>query len=611
MTSAGDGKTSLLETLYQIAPHDHLCLIYESEEEQLQALLPYLQFGLEQGEQCLYFGSPDSLAAILLAMNELGIAVESATASGAICLVGEADLMAEKGKIDPESIIALLRDRAKSASKRGFSGVRAALDMSWVLSNANHIEQLIRCEAKLATSIHNSIASALCQYRRDMLDEDMLKGALLTHPKVILGRSAHDNRSYLPPQRVITCDPSQISLRDLLGDILPAAQADAILQADSAAMRTTDRVFKKWAGGDSTAVGTNRISPASLPQELVERGPVPIFELDAELTVTAANEAFLHQIRLPPEAVFGKNIENLIPAFPTGSFREALRTGVPLQMGSRTVDLPHDPEHGESYWDLAIWPAPAGAPATVKLVVIAWEVTDHVKLRQQREDFMSILAHNLNPPLLGDHRALEILLSGVLGEMQPRQAEVVSLLRKSNVGQMKMVQDLLEVFRYETGTKDLLFKELKLGSILKACIAEVNPLAQRIELEIRPAFTDDLPPIEADGLSLQRLFVNLLGNAIKFSPTGGIIDVEAEQIDGEVIVRVTDRGTGVPPQDEPKLFERFWHGGSPGALYPPRTGVGLFLCRKIVEAHQGQIRYSRQPDGGSTFSVTLPVKHNA
>src|SRR5262249_46520024 len=151
----------------------------------------------------------------------------------------------------------------------------------------------------------------------------------------------------------------------------------------------------------------------------------------------------------------------------------------------------------------------------------------------------------------------------------------------------------------------------KLGSVLKSCIAEVSPLAQRIDLEIHTLFSDDLPMIEADGLALQRLFVNLLSNAVKFSPSGGTIEVEAEDLRERVVVRMKDRGAGIPPQDESKLFERFWHGGSPGAQYPPRTGVGLYLCRKIVEAHLGQITYDRGPDGGSIFSVILPVKHNA
>src|SRR5262249_26287798 len=409
--------------------------------------------------------------------------------------------MLEKGEVTPESIVLLLRDCAKSAPKRGFTGVRAALDMWWILSNAGQIEHLIRCEAKLATSIHHTIASALCQYKRGTLDDEMLKGVLLTHPKVIIGKSAHDNRAYLPPQRAMSCDTSQISLRELLADVLPAAQADAFLQADSTSMRKTDRLFKTLVGDDSTA-GSSNISLASLPPELVERGPFPIFELDEQLAVVAANEAFMHKIGMPPDAVFGKKIEQLIPSLPTEPLAEALSTRVPLQMGSRNIVLPDEAEHSETYWDLAVWPTPA--PSAIKLVVLAWDVSDHVRLMQQREDFMSILAHNLNPPLLGDHRALEILLSGVLGELQPRQAEVVSLEGKSNVGQRKRVQDLLEVFRYERGTKDLAFKARKLNSILKACIAEVNPLPQRIDLEIRPRFSDDIPPMEADGLSLQR-----------------------------------------------------------------------------------------------------------
>ncbi|HEY9871454.1 MAG TPA: MEDS domain-containing protein [Candidatus Obscuribacterales bacterium] len=608
MTQAANGK-SLLEALYQVAPHDHLCLIYETEEEQLLALLPYIQFGLEQGQKCLYIGNPDSLNTMMNAMKERGIAVDAATTSGALCLLSEKELGIDGGRVNPEAIVSLLKDRAKSAAQQGFTGVRATLDMCWVLSNASQIEQLIRCEAKLATSIHATIASALCQYRRDVLSPDLLKGALITHPKVIIGRSAHDNRGYLPPQRAVGCDHSNISLKDLLGNF-PVPEGELFSEADSAAMRKTDRLFKAPTA-ERPAVLPHLISSASLPVELVQQGPLPIFEVNADLVVTAANQAFINLVALPVELIFGARLADLVPSIPTEPLKEALHDLRPFQMGSCKIVCPHQLERKESYCDLVVWPTGAQAGSEPKLCILAWEVTDHMALVQQREDFMAILAHNLNPPLLGDHRALEILLSGVLGELQPRQAEVVSLLRKSNVSQMKMVQDLLEVFRYETGTKDLTFKEINLCSVLDNCISEVRPLAERIDLQIIASLPDSLYRIEADSQALQRLFVNLLSNAVKFSPNGGVIEVTGKNSENTVVISVKDSGTGVPPQDEPKLFERFWHGGGGASPYPARTGVGLYLCRKIVEAHQGEIKYARVPEVGSVFSVTLPVRHSS
>jgi signal transduction histidine kinase len=179
------------------------------------------------------------------------------------------------------------------------------------------------------------------------------------------------------------------------------------------------------------------------------------------------------------------------------------------------------------------------------------------------------------------------------------------MLRRSNHQLLVMVQNLIEVYRYEAGQPVLAFEELDLFEVIRIPIRELKALADHRAVQLIEDLPKTVARVSADRLAIRRVFLNLLDNALKFTAQGGSIQVTAELNDKNVIVHVSDTGIGISEKDQAQLFQRFWQGES-GKRYAPGTGLGLYLCKQIVGAHSGNISVASIENQGTTFSVTLP-----
>jgi signal transduction histidine kinase len=226
---------------------------------------------------------------------------------------------------------------------------------------------------------------------------------------------------------------------------------------------------------------------------------------------------------------------------------------------------------------------------------------------QQREDFIATLTHDLKTPIVGANMVLTALLDGTVGELQPAQAEIIGKLRTSNQALLKMIQNLLEVYKYESGTESLRFDGANLADIVKFCADDVRPLtdSKRIVLDIFCSKPELL--LICDEYAIKRVLINLLSNAVKFTPEGGHISVRAFEDSNLARVMVQDTGRGINADDRQKLFQRFWQ-GEPGRRYSAGTGLGLYFCYNVVKAHGGKIVCDSEPGQGTTFTIDLP-KH--
>jgi NtrC-family two-component system sensor histidine kinase KinB len=248
-----------------------------------------------------------------------------------------------------------------------------------------------------------------------------------------------------------------------------------------------------------------------------------------------------------------------------------------------------------------------GADGTVQgVIVLSLDITERLKLNQQREDFVATLAHDMKIPLIGANRMLDLLLSSSLGRIEKNQAELLAKLRTNNESLLELIRKLLEVYRYEQGSKNLYLERFSVKALLQQCIAEMKAHAEGHNLTLKFEWDGTESWVQADSLELRRLFVNLLDNAIKFTPPGGAITVHLQSVKNEVKIEVQDTGIGIAAEDQRKLFQRFWQ-GEPGKKYPAGTGLGLYLSRRIVEAHKGRIWCKSAPGKGTTFSLALPL----
>ena len=252
---------------------------------------------------------------------------------------------------------------------------------------------------------------------------------------------------------------------------------------------------------------------------------------------------------------------------------------------------------------LQVVAAPLGAALPGSSLLLIQNLTHQRQIETMRRDFISNVSHELRTPLAALKALAETLLEGALKDppaarrfLQSMEAEVDAL--------SLMVTELLELSRIESGRVPLHFKPTRARDILDPAVERLALQAERAGLTITLECSDDLPLINADIDRLEQVVVNLLHNAIKFTAAGGNVHVCAVQEGQMLKFSVQDTGIGIPPEDVPRIFERFFKGDR--ARAGSGTGLGLSIARHIVEAHSGRIWVESIEGEGSTFNFTIP-----
>ncbi len=225
---------------------------------------------------------------------------------------------------------------------------------------------------------------------------------------------------------------------------------------------------------------------------------------------------------------------------------------------------------------------------------------------EQHEEFMATLTHDLKNPLIGANRILELMADQALGSLSDEQAKMLLQMRDSNKMLISMIQNLIEVYKFEKDTNAVSLEHTDLRSITDVCIREIAPIAENREIRLTTEFSEPLKAVKADASAIRRVLQNLLDNALKFTPSGGEISLVIRGTNGTVAIQIGDTGPGISTEEQARLFQRFSQ-GRVGKKYTPGTGLGLYLCKQIIDAHNGEISCTSTEGSGTTFSVTLPA----
>jgi two-component system sensor histidine kinase KdpD len=237
----------------------------------------------------------------------------------------------------------------------------------------------------------------------------------------------------------------------------------------------------------------------------------------------------------------------------------------------------------------------------IHYIDVAQASTVHIESERLRNSLLSAISHDLRTPLaslIGLADTLEIAAASDT----TRQREVASAIRQSALRMSALVNNLLDMARLEAGAVQLNRQwqplEEVLGSALSALQSSLHGRATRIML------ADDLPLLQLDSVLMERVFVNLLENAIKYTPAGSALTIGAKLDRDDVVITVDDEGAGLPRGKEELIFKKFERGARESAT--PGVGLGLAICRAIVQAHGGTIRGENRPGGGARFIIRLP-----
>jgi len=339
---------------------------------------------------------------------------------------------------------------------------------------------------------------------------------------------------------------------------------------------------------------------------MVQHAPMGFARLVAKQVVSDLNPVFAEQYGLPDGNVIGKPLKELVPWLPEPLF-QAVERNEPFHFQRLKVEPNgQSDEAHERFCDLATWPIINANGSSNGNIMLSVDVTERVRLDQQRSDFVATLAHDLQTPVIASDRALTLLLDKASKSLSPDLLNLVSMLKKNNENLLHMIESLLEVYHYEEGARALYFDDVDMRLLVTTCVDELMPLADEQGLILTSRLPRKAVIAKADRTAIRRVLTNLLDNAIKFTPMGGTIEVSVSADNDEVVLEVADSGVGVPPEDLQRLFERYWHGRA-HRTYKASSGLGLYLCRQIVDAHKGRIEVESEVGKMTTFKVYLPI----
>ncbi len=348
--------------------------------------------------------------------------------------------------------------------------------------------------------------------------------------------------------------------------------------------------------------------------------------LGAEGHIALANPRVERLLGLEPQQIIGVPLVTLIDQMPLaerlGFGHDALLTlsrslaggwwEETSRDGSRVTFQVAAPK--PRFIDRTSTPVRDEAGRVIGLLMVFTDVTEERELTQAREDLSNMIVHDLRGPLTAITTSLKLL-----GEIAPDDDPLGKMVKQTTDTSsravrklLSLVDSLLDISKLESGVMALESDYGQINPLCTAVIDELSPLARELDVKVELKIPDDLPLLYIDTEKVERILLNLVDNAIKFTPSGGQVKITvyspgtmgAEE--GFVRVEVSDTGPGIPDQHKERLFDRFTQlDGQRGRRRG--TGLGLAFCRLAVEAHGGQIWVEDHPQGGAIFALTLPV----
>jgi len=228
------------------------------------------------------------------------------------------------------------------------------------------------------------------------------------------------------------------------------------------------------------------------------------------------------------------------------------------------------------------------------------------RLSQLKLDFVATVSHELRSPLTSVKEAMNILLDGLAGEVDPNQEKFITISKNNIDRVLRLIEELLDLSRLEAGKVDTERSFQDICTVAKEAYETMKIDADKRDIRLKLDLSHKKLEMWFDRGQIERVFTNLIGNAIKFTQNNGIINIELEDLGKFVEVSVTDNGPGIAEKDLNKVFDKFYTVSKAKSSGMKSTGLGLPITKEIVEAHRGRIWVNSRVGRGSKFSFTLP-----
>ncbi|MDH3318416.1 MAG: PAS domain-containing sensor histidine kinase [Betaproteobacteria bacterium] len=344
-----------------------------------------------------------------------------------------------------------------------------------------------------------------------------------------------------------------------------------------------------------------------------ERAPISVIEMDANSTILEVNPAAENMLGYSTLELIGRSALNtLFPADETTltpawwahfvSHREPvnrLRARC-LRRDGLEVDC-----------EFSITPLVNDAGDLVSIIAQCQDITQQLEAERLKKEFTATLSHELRTPLTSIIGSLQLVTSGVVGEVGGEISELATVAERNAQRLLDLINDLLDIDKIESGKFTLAPESIQLSELVQEALILNKSYADRfrVKLEVRGTVPD--VRVRVDRKRLMQVMTNLLSNAAKFSPEGSAVEVSTRCTDGIVRVEVSDRGPGIPDEFRARMFTRFAQADSTTTRNKGGTGLGLAISKRLIELMSGHIGFDSRTGGGATFHFELPALTDA
>ncbi|MFH2067379.1 MAG: ATP-binding protein [Pseudomonadota bacterium] len=328
-----------------------------------------------------------------------------------------------------------------------------------------------------------------------------------------------------------------------------------------------------------------------------------VMATDTRKRIALANPAFLKMIDYFGQDVIGRQVSEV---FQNESIEGMIDQA--LAMSTESIsDFTKELDFGKNILSVRCIPFRDRLNRNLGTITVMYDITAMKKIDQLKTDFVNMVAHEIRSPLNSIAMQLKVILDGLAGAVTEKQKEILDRASKKINALSNLSTELLDLAKIESGLITQEKEEFHIGSLLEDQVAFFQQAAAAKGISLELDAVPGLPPVLANKRNMEEVFSNLITNAIHYTPENGKISILAVAVKNHLCVSITDTGFGIPSEDLPKIFDRFYRVKNEKTRYITGTGLGLPIVKSILDAHNGKIRVESEPDKGSTFYVYLPI----
>ncbi|MFA6502746.1 MAG: ATP-binding protein [Candidatus Paceibacterota bacterium] len=330
---------------------------------------------------------------------------------------------------------------------------------------------------------------------------------------------------------------------------------------------------------------------------------------DASGTALYANPAVERITGYTPEEVVGKQSGSLWMTPEAAPFYEKLRHTLREQKTNFTGEIQNRRKNGTPYTSfISVSPVLDELGNPLFFVGLERDITKEKQIEKLRVDFLSLASHQLRTPLSGTKWLIETLRSKVLGPVTRKQDEYLENIYSINERMIRLVLDMLSALHFESGDVEVEKKAVAIPEIFANIMATTRVVAEKKHIAIRDKSAEhEIPQIVTDPAFLRTILDTFISNALNYSPDGSEIVFDVVEEKGSVALSVQDAGIGIPPEESPRIFDRFYRASNAKAIRPDGTGLGLYIAKMLAEKLGGSITFTSHTGEGTTFTLRIPT----